>query len=107
MSAAQTVSIDTIKRMTAAAWGVSLLDLVSQRRDGPTVRARHVAIYLSRQLTPCSLPQIAHHFGDRDHTTIMHAIRRINAAMDVDAHLAAMVSALWETMLPGRQEIEA
>ena len=107
MSGAQTVSIDTIKRVTAAAWGVSLLDLVSQRRDGPTVRARHVAMYLSRQMTPYSLPQIARHFGDRDHTTIMHAVRRIDAAMDEDGHLAAAVAGLWHAMLPGRTEIAA
>ena len=99
------VSIDTIKRLTAAAWGVSLIDLVSQRRDGPTVRARHVAIYLARQMTPFSLPQIAFHFGKRDHTTIMNAIRRIDSAMDKDGHLAAVVAGLWHSMLLGRGEI--
>ena len=102
MTAQASVSIDTIKRLTAATWGVSLNDLVSQRRDGPTVRARHVAIYLARQMTPYSLPQIAFHFGKRDHTTIMNAVRRIEAQMDTDGHLAAAVAGLWHSMLPAR-----
>jgi chromosomal replication initiator protein len=102
VSAPATVSIDTIKRLTAATWGVSLNDLVSQRRDGPTVRARHVAIYLARQMTPYSLPQIAFHFGKRDHTTIMHAVKRIEVAMDMDGHLASVVAGLWHSMLPAR-----
>jgi chromosomal replication initiator protein len=107
MSEAKAVSIDTIKRMCAATFGVTLNDLVSHRRNAAMVRARYVAIYLARQLTPYSLPQIAFHFGKRDHTTIMYAISRVDRWIDVDGHLAIEVAGLLHAMVPGRQEMAA
>lgn len=101
MSAQDTVSIDTIKRMCAATFGVSVLDLVSERRDHKTAEARHVAMYLARQVTKLSLPGIGRHFGNRHHSTVMYSVRLIDHAIDEDGHLVVAISDLWDAMLPG------
>lgn len=71
-----TPSIDTIKRLTAAEFGVSVRDLESARRDRPTLRARWTAMLLARRYTSHSSPVIGRAFGDRDHTTVLHAVDR-------------------------------
>ena len=82
-----TPSIETIAWLTAASFGVSVLDLQSARRDKRTALARHVAFYLVRQMTQHSYPTIARRFGNRDHTTAMHGVQRIAALRQVDADL--------------------
>lgn len=77
--------------LCAHAFGVNEKDIVSPRRDAPSVQARHVAIYLARQMTPLSLPAIGRLFGGRDHTTILHAVRRVDALLSHDAWLRAGV----------------
>jgi chromosomal replication initiator protein len=62
-------------------------DMLSARRARAVARPRQVAMYLTKQLTPRSLPEIGRKFGGRDHTTVMHAIRRIEELRAVDAAL--------------------
>ena len=102
MSGPPTVSIDSIKAFSAAAFGVRVIDVVSMRRDRPAVDARHVAMYLARHLTPFSLKQIGGFFEDRDRTTVLHAISRIENLMDRDGHMAGVVAGVWHSLLPGR-----
>jgi hypothetical protein len=59
-------------------------EIESSRRQGALVYPRQIAFFLARRLTPYSYPQIARRFGDRDHTTIMHGCRRIEARMRED-----------------------
>lgn len=66
-----------IQHAVCKAYGVSMPQLVGHERKADVVRPRQVAMYLSRTLTPRSLPEIARRFGGRDHTTVMHAVRRI------------------------------
>ncbi len=75
-----------IQSAVAEHFGVAIIDLMSCRQDKLAVTARHVAMYLSRTLTPYSLPQIGRRFGGRDHTTVLNAVRRIyeRAAADPD-----------------------
>lgn len=87
-----TPTIQEIKEVVAARWGVTVLDIVSQRRDKDIVRPRHVAMWLARHLTGHSLPEIGRGFREpnrpaRDHTTVMHAIRRIDEARRRDLRL--------------------
>lgn len=77
-------SIDTIIRVVSDEFRIPRLDIVSARRDGPTVVARHAAMWLSRSLTPHSLPAIGRSFGNRDHSSVMYAISRAEARMDGD-----------------------
>ena len=103
VSGRASVSIDTIKRFVVAYYGVEATELVSARRSKTSVRARHVALYLARQLTALSLPQIAEHFDRRDPRWISEAVRRVDARMDRDAELAGEISGLTFALLPARR----
>lgn len=71
---------------TAENYGIPLTDLLSERRSPPmAVEARMVAMYLCRHITPYSLPRIGRFF-DRDHTTVMHAIRTVERRMQDSAY---------------------
>jgi len=76
-----------IKRAVAAYFGVTWADLEGPRRWKKFVRPRQIAMYLARTLTPHSLPEIARHFGGRDHTTVLHAVRKIEALRAADPAL--------------------
>ena len=65
-------------------------------RDG--ARQRQVAMYLAREFTPMSLPNIGRHFGNRDHTTVIHGIRAVIERIETDADLAADIEILRERL---------
>ncbi|MDD3445275.1 MAG: chromosomal replication initiator protein DnaA [Zavarzinia sp.] len=71
------VTIEEIQRKVAEFYGVRLNDLLSARRARVVARPRQVAMYLAKQLTSRSLPEIGRKFGGRDHTTVIHAVRKI------------------------------
>lgn len=76
-----------IVRAVCERYEVQRLDLMSDRRHKKLVLPRHVAAYLLKTLTPRSLPQIGKELGGRDHTTILHAVRKIEALRQTDAKL--------------------
>ena len=88
------ISIAAIITAVCAESGISEPDLVSPRRAADTVRARHVAMYLARHMTGASFPQIAAAFGDRDHTSVIYAVRRIAGDLPGDPALSVRVDAL-------------
>ena len=71
------VTIDEIQKRVAEHYNIRLADMHSARRARAVARPRQVAMYLCKQLTPRSLPEIGRKFGGRDHTTVMHAVRKI------------------------------
>jgi chromosomal replication initiator protein len=71
------VTIEEIQRRVAEHYGIRIADMHSSRRARAVARPRQVAMYLAKQLTPRSLPEIGRKFGGRDHTTVMYAIRKI------------------------------
>jgi chromosomal replication initiator protein len=71
------ITIDEIQRQVAAHFNIRLADMASARRSRSIARPRQIAMYLAKQLTPRSLPEIGRKFGGRDHTTVMHAVRVI------------------------------
>ena len=75
------ISLDQIIKYTADHFHLSAGDLLGKRRTREIAFARQVAMYLSRELTDLYLPQIGEEFGGRDHTTVLHAIRKIEALM--------------------------
>lgn len=93
------LSIAQIADVVAEHFGVSLVDLKSPRRCEPTVTARHVAIYLSRQLVPVGLPTIGAYFGDRDHSTVMHAVRRVRDEIRSSEAMRATVAGLHAALI--------
>lgn len=91
------MTIPTIREVQDAVsrrYGVPVLDLVSQRRTQPAVRVRQIAMWLCRHTTQHSYPPIGRAFGDRDHTTVMHAIRRVDEIAARDPDVAAELAAL-------------
>lgn len=87
-------SVRLIKEIVAEHYGVTLLDMDSQRRTASLVRPRQVAMYLAKNLTLHSLPAIGRQMGRRDHTTILYAVRKFDALTKSDAELAALVEQL-------------
>jgi chromosomal replication initiator protein len=85
----KSVPVDTIKRRVAAFFDLSLEDLVSQRRHRAVARPRQIAMYFCKRLTRRSFPDIGQRFGGRDHTTVMHAVKRIEELAASDASFAA------------------
>ncbi len=82
------VRIEDIQRIVARHYNVSKTELLSNRRTRTIVKPRQVAMYLSKVLTPRSLPEIGRRFGGRDHTTVLHAVRKIEGLSTTDTTLA-------------------
>ena len=95
-----TSKIDEIQRKVAEHFNIKLGEMTSDRRARAIARPRQVAMYLAKQLTTRSLPQIGRKFGGRDHTTVMHAVRKIEELTRTDPSLAEDVELL-RRMLQG------
>ncbi|HTV46326.1 MAG TPA: chromosomal replication initiator protein DnaA [Stellaceae bacterium] len=94
------VTIDEIQRRVAEHFNVRLAEMMSERRARIVARPRQVAMYLAKHLTTRSLPEIGRKFGGRDHTTVIHAVRKIEELMATDPALAEDVELL-RRMLQG------
>ncbi len=81
------ITVEDIQRRVAEYYNLRLADLLSPRRARTVARPRQVAMYLSKQLTTRSLPDIGRKFGGRDHTTVMHAVKRVEELVRSDGTL--------------------
>jgi chromosomal replication initiator protein len=81
------VSLDNIQRTVAEYYKIKLADLMSKRRSRSVARPRQVAMALAKELTNHSLPEIGDSFGGRDHTTVLHACRKIKEMREVDGDI--------------------
>lgn len=88
------VTIDEIQKQVARHFNIRVADMFSARRSREIARPRQIAMYLAKNLTSLSYPEIGRHFGNRDHTTIMHAVRRVEELMLSETELADDVSLL-------------
>ena len=88
------VTVDDIQKATAEHFGLKQVDLISERRNRAIARPRQAAMWLAKQLTTRSLPDIGRRFGGRDHTTVLHAVRRIEELKAGDPQLARDLEAL-------------
>ena len=82
------ISIDEIQRKVAEHYNIRLSDMIGPKRVRSFARPRQVAMYLCKQMTSRSLPEIGRRFGGRDHTTVMHGVRRIEELRQQDAQIA-------------------
>ncbi len=94
------ITIEEIQRKVAEHWNIRLTDMASSRRARAVARPRQVAMYLAKQLTSRSLPEIGRRFGNRDHTTVMHAVARVGELIERDAAFGEQVELL-RRMLEG------
>ncbi|MBK9262974.1 MAG: chromosomal replication initiator protein DnaA [Polyangiaceae bacterium] len=91
---AQTMSVEDIQRAVCHHFHLRSIDLTSKDRHKSIAFARHVAMYLCKQRLKVSFPEIGRAFGNRDHTTVMSAVRKIEAQRDTDPHVRAHIEAL-------------
>ncbi|NNE58528.1 MAG: chromosomal replication initiator protein DnaA, partial [Hellea sp.] len=92
------VTVDKIQRAVAEEFKITLDDMASKRRARAVARPRQVAMYLCKKLTKRSLPDIGRRFGGRDHTTVMHAVKRITQLRADDSVLDGQIKNLEETL---------
>jgi chromosomal replication initiator protein len=88
------VKIEDIQRVVSKHFNVTKADLLSARRTRTVVRPRQIAMYLAKALTPRSLPEIGRRFGNRDHTTVLHAVRKIEEMASSDRGFADEIEML-------------
>lgn len=93
------VKIEDIQKLVATHYNVSRADILSSRRTANVVRPRQIAMYLSKVLTLRSLPEIGRRFGGRDHTTVLHAVRKIEGLTGSDRTLLDEVELLKRMLL--------
>jgi chromosomal replication initiator protein len=92
--ASGSTAVEEIQQHVSETFDISLAELVGTTRAAAPVRARQIAIYLTRELTDLSLPQIGRLYGGRDHSTVLNSIRRAEARCKEDETLAARVEGL-------------
>ena len=88
------VTIDEIQKRVAEHFNIKTAEMQSSRRARIVARPRQVAMYLAKQLTSRSLPEIGRKFGGRDHTTVIHAVKKIEELSASDTALAEDVELL-------------
>lgn len=88
------LTVAAIQSAVASHYGIPLIEMTSQRRAREVAHPRQVAMFLARELTPKSLPDIGRRFGDRDHTTVMHALKAVAQRIEVDEDTAEHVELL-------------
>ncbi len=93
------VKIEDIQKLVATHYNVSRADILSSRRTANVVRPRQIAMYLSKVLTLRSLPEIGRRFGGRDHTTVLHAVRKIEGLTGNDRVLSEELELLKRMLL--------
>ena len=82
------ISVDVIQKRVAAHYGVRVSEMFSARRARSIARPRQIAMYLAKNLTSLSYPEIGRQFGGRDHTTVMHAVKTVENLTKSDAQLS-------------------
>ena len=98
---AKSTPVEEIQQQVATSFGISRAELVGSTRAATPLRARQVAIYLTREMTDLSLPQIGRLYGGRDHSTVLNSIRRVEARFAEDAELAGQVQGLRDAIHSG------
>ncbi len=92
------VTIEVIQRAVADQFGMRIAELKQKNNSRAIVVPRQIAMYLAKQLTEASLPEIGRHFGDKHHTTVMHSIAKIDELRHTDTDLNRMINNLMEQL---------
>lgn len=85
-------TLQDIKRATCLHFGIDMVDLLSRRRTSKVCYPRHIGYFLAKKLTTRSFPEIGKHFGDKDHTTILHGYNKIERLIVTDQKVARDVA---------------
>ena len=95
------LTIDEIQRTVSHYFDITVADMHSSRRSRNVARPRQIAMYMVKQLTSRSLPEIGRKFGGRDHTTVMHAVRKVKELIESDNEFAADIEKLKQKLKSG------
>ena len=93
------ITVELIQKVVAEQFGIKVTELKSDKRLKNFVQARQVAIWLSRDMTKCSYPDIGIKFGGKDHSTVIYATKKIEKALKEDSKLHKIVEEIKHTLL--------
>ena len=93
------ITVDKIQNVVSNYFNISLSEMLSQRRSRPLARPRQIAMYLAKKLTSRSLPEIGRRFANRDHTTVIHAVKTISRLTDQDDEMKKNISQIKSLLL--------
>ena len=96
---AKIVTVDKIQNIVANFFNISLTEMLSQRRSRPLARPRQIAMYLAKKLTTRSLPEIGRRFANRDHTTVIHAVKTITRLSEKDNEMKKNIDEIKSLLL--------
>jgi len=106
-----TMTVASIQAKVCAHYGIPMSSMASSNRERRFARPRQVAMYLARELTPQSYPQIGRLFGGRDHATVMHGVRMIASLRqhdsEIDAQIRSIQAKLSPAFLPAEEQSPA
>ena len=94
----KTISIESIQKKVSSYYNLSLSDMSSSRRSINIARPRQIAMFLCKELTSYSYPEIGRAFGGKDHTTVIHAVKKIESMLKIDPKLKKQFLELKETI---------
>ena len=98
ISAHENISIDSIQKKVSSYYNLSLSDMSSSRRSINIARPRQIAMFLCKGFTSYSYPEIGNAFGGKDHTTVIHAVKKIETMLEIDQKLKKQIFELKETI---------
>tara|TARA_E500000331_G_scaffold191479_1_gene184188 strand:+ start:241 stop:1629 length:1389 start_codon:yes stop_codon:yes gene_type:complete len=93
------ITVDKIQNVVSNYFNIPLSDMLSQRRSRPLARPRQIAMFLAKKMTTRSLPEIGRRFANRDHTTVIHAVKTINRLSDQDDEMKKNINQIKSLLL--------
>ena len=96
---AKVITVDKIQNTVSNFFNIPLSDMLSQRRSRPLARPRQIAMYLAKKLTSRSLPEIGRRFANRDHTTVIHAVKTITKLSEQDEEMKKNIGQIKSLLL--------
>ena len=93
------ITVDKIQNIVSNYFNIPLNDMLSQRRSRPLARPRQIAMYLAKKMTTRSLPEIGRRFANRDHTTVIHAVKTITRLIEQDDEMKRNIGQLKNLLL--------
>ena len=93
------ITVDKIQNVVSNYFNISLSEMLSQRRSRPLARPRQIAMYLAKKMTTRSLPEIGRRFANRDHTTVIHAVKTITRISEQDDEMKKNINQIKSLLL--------
>ena len=98
-SQTKVITVDKIQNVVSNFFNIALSEMLSQRRSRPLARPRQVAMYLAKKMTTRSLPEIGRRFANRDHTTVIHAVKTITRLSEQDDEMKKNINQIKSLLL--------